>query len=669
MPQFGMKNLGLKFPGAKLPPWPWCGVAHVRGEERDEHMAVIADNGNASLPLAPRKSKGNAVKVVPSESVIRLVTKSADFPALVKAVQTINTEAIIPPPPELRLPQKHFESGSKLQSRILPELKTFQPSPLPKRAKPLKKDSQGSERSVRAPPQLARFYGSIASSLSAFDTAQCETSNWVQKYAPASATEVLQPGQEAFMLRDWLQALTVQSVDTGSTESEKPKAGSKAKGAGARTKKRRKKLDGFIVSSEDEDDELYELSDEDDNWAPSGWRGILRKTVVRSGTLSRGKDADKTANTLVISGPHGCGKTAAVYAVAKELDFEVFEINPSSRRSGKDVLEKIGDMTRNHHVQQHQSASTPDDQDNAAEDDTTKDIKSGKQSTMNAFFKSKSAKPKPKQSAKTSAKSQPSEPKKEAAKTQRQSLILLEEVDILYEEDKQFWNTVVGLMAQSKRPFIMTCNDETLVPLNTLRLHGIFRLTPPPTDLAVDRLILVAANEGHALTRRSVAQLYESRNRDLRAATMDLQYWCQIGVGDRRGGFDWFYPRWPKGVDLDENQEVVRVISQDTYQPGMNLLGRDRISDPKLSPRLVEEEVLHQAWELWGLDIGRWQDSPGLESWAERMGPAIATPADRLGMLDAYDSLAEAMSAADVCSSKAFATFKEVSCSCFLCVS
>ncbi|KAK3301675.1 uncharacterized protein B0T15DRAFT_320928 [Chaetomium strumarium] len=657
MPQFGVKNLGLKFPGAKLPPWPWHDVAHTRG---DGHIALLADTDTTSLPLASRKSKGNAVKVPPNESVVSLATKSAEFPAMVKAVQNINTEEIIPPPPELRLPQKHFESGSKLQARILPELKTFQPTPLSKRANPLEKDVQGGERGVRAPSQLARLFGSIASSLSAFDTAQCETSNWVQKYAPASAIEVLQPGQEAFMLRDWLRALMVQSVDTGSTESEKPKAGSKAKGAGAGKKKRRKKLDGFIVSSEDEEDELYELSDEDDNWAPSGWRGILRKTVVQSGSLSRGRDADKSANTLVISGPHGCGKTAAVYAVAKELDFEVFEINPSSRRSGKDVLEKIGDMTRNHHVQQHQSASPPDDQDTAAEDDTTKDIKSGKQPTMSAFFKPKSGKPKPKQLTKTSAKAQPSsEVKKEAAKTQRQSLILLEEVDILYEEDKQFWSTVLGLISQSKRPFIMTCNDETLVPLNTLRLHGIFRLSPPPTDLAVDRLILIAANEGHALTRDSVEQLYESRNRDLRAATMDLQYWCQIGVGDRRGGFDWFYPRWPKGVDLDENNEVVRVISQDTYQPGMNLLGRDRLSDPQLSPRLVEEEVLHQAWESWGLDIGHWQDSTGLDSWAEHIRPEVTTPADRLGVLEAYDSLAEAMSAADVCSSKAFAAFKE----------
>src|SRR5262249_18394919 len=157
----------------------------------------------------------------------------------------------------------------------------------------------------------------------------------------------------------------------------------------------------------------------------------------------------KTANTLIISGPHGCGKTAAVYAVAKELDFEVFEINPSSRRSGKDVLEKIGDMTRNHHVRQHQSANASDGQDAAGEDVVPQGTTSGKQPTMNAFFKAKTTATKAQQAAKPASKSaaKPAakpgaknlqgEPKKEPTKTQRQSLILIEEADILYEEDKQ----------------------------------------------------------------------------------------------------------------------------------------------------------------------------------------------------------------------------------------
>ncbi|KAL2195455.1 hypothetical protein P885DRAFT_40797 [Corynascus similis CBS 632.67] len=628
MPQFGIKSLGLKFPGAKLPAWPWQGMVHIRGGV--DELPSFRDQ---TLPVPFRKSKGNAIKMVPNESVISILADSLELPVVAEAVRNINTDEFIPPPPELRLPQKHFESGSKLQSRVLPELRTFRSSITSQQLAPATASVNGKDGSMGAPPQLARLFSRISSSLSAFDMSQCETANWVQKYAPISAIEVLQPERETFFLRDWLQALMVQSVDTGSTEPDKSRAGPKTKPTIAGKKKRRKKLDGFIVSSEDEGYEWYDLSEEDNDWAPSGSRGILRKTVMRSSNRAKSRDGDKTANALVISGPQGCGKTAAVYAVAKELDFEVFEINASSRRSGKDVLEKIGDMTRNHHVQQHQSSGTPNNEEDAANDDTTRDIKSGKQSTMKAFFEAKLKGPKAKQ-----GKSLENEVKKESTKSQRQSLILLEE---------------------AKRPFIMTCNDETLVPLHTLTLHGIFRLSTPPRDLAVDRLLLIAANEGHALSRQPVEQLYDSRCGDLRAATMDLQYWCQIGVGDRKGGLDWFYPRWPKGVDLDENREVIRVVSQDTYRLGMNLLGRDPITDTRLSSRLIEEEILRQVREFWDLDAGHWQDTPEFTSWAQGLGPDPNTPTGRLPALEAYDDLAAAMSVADICSSKSFAAFKE----------
>ncbi|KAK0704609.1 hypothetical protein B0H67DRAFT_353635 [Lasiosphaeris hirsuta] len=654
LPQFGVKNSGLKFAGSKVAAWPWKDIVHIRGD-----VPTVTDAVEIAPLLPLRKSKGRMVKVSVSESVVQLAIQALDIPTIVEAVRNVDTDDFLPPPPELRLPQKHFESGKKLQARILPQLEIFHPPLATKKLVQRKQTASTQNSELHPPPQLVHLFDSISSGLSAFDRSQCETANWAQKYAPTCAIEVLQNGREAFLMRDWLQALMVQSVDTG--ETEKAKSGAKGKATGPGKKKRRKKLDGFVVSSEDEEYELLEPSDEEADWTPSGIRGVVKKTVVRSGDLSRPKDGAKIANTLVISGPHGCGKTAAVYAVAKELGFEVFEINASSRRSGKDVMEKIGDMTRNHLVQQHQSP-LPDGQElSAAEDEVAKDLKSGKQSTMVSFFKPKAVAKPVKKSAKVTSPKEQNESKKELSKNQRQSLILLEEVDILYEEDKQFWATVTNLIVQSKRPFVMTCNDETLLPLHTLRLHGIFRLNPPPRELAVDRLILVAANEGHALTRQAVETLYESRHQDLRATTMDLQYWCQMGVGDRRGGFDWFYPRWPKGIDLDENQDVVRVVSQDTYSPGMNWLGRDSIIESKVHSRLIEEDLLHQSWESWGLDIGHWQDSDGFSSWATGVESVAVTPQSRLKALEAFDGFAEAMSMADICARGSFAASEQES--------
>lgn len=40
-------------------------------------------------------------------------------------------------------------------------------------------------------------------------------------------------------------------------------------------------------------------------------------------------------NTVIIGGPSGSGKTAAVYAVCNQLEFNVIELNASSKRTGK----------------------------------------------------------------------------------------------------------------------------------------------------------------------------------------------------------------------------------------------------------------------------------------------------------------------------------------------
>lgn len=613
LPQFGVRSLGLKTPGARLPAWPPKDMVHIRGGDD----ALI--QREVGLQPTARKSKGNTTHVTSEEMVLTKFASELRIAETVDAVRNINTDTFLPPPPELRLPRKHFESGVKLQKRVLGEVKNA------------------------GHPALALLRAALVSSLSAFDKYQCESICWAQKYTPKSAAEVLQLGKDPFLLRDWLQALKVQSVDTGEVKPKPVKPPKK--------KRKKNKLDAFIVDSDEEANGMDEVSDPEEDWSPDR-RGV-KKTVIRAGdTLARDSGTStRLTNAVVISGPHGCGKTSVVYAVAKELDFEVFEISPGSRRSGKDILEKIGDMTRNHLVQHRQSDAPAADID---EEEVAEDIKSGKQATMNSFFKTKTA-PQPGRPKKQAKKEVPqpvrSEPKKLHSKTQKQSLILLDEVDILYEEDKQFWTTVTSLIAQSKRPFIMTCNDEDLVPLQALSLHGIFRFSAPPPDLAVDRLLMIAACEGHALRRDAIEALYAARQQDLRACLMDLNYWCQIAVGDQRGGLDWFYPRWPKGCDIDQYGNTVRVVSQDTYVEGMGWLAHDVVGHEADEGR-CEEELLQEARDFWHLDMGNWHESRDLTSWATN--PNVAAQ-DRLASLDSYESFAEAMSVADLSSAMAFA--------------
>lgn len=52
------------------------------------------------------------------------------------------------------------------------------------------------------------------------------------------------------------------------------------------------------------------------------------------------------------------------------------------------------------------------------------------------------------------------EPNVHGEKHVRQSLILIDEVDILFGEEYTFWPAVISLIAESRRPVILTCNGE-----------------------------------------------------------------------------------------------------------------------------------------------------------------------------------------------------------------
>ncbi|KAI0103831.1 hypothetical protein GGR51DRAFT_243820 [Nemania sp. FL0031] len=627
LPTLALKKGGLKIPGAQYPAWPWRDVVHVR-DNLPPIPVSSAESESILLNSRGRKAKGHQIRIAEHENILHTSASKLGIRQLVDDLRLTNDEEFRPIAPLIRIPIKHFESGPRLQARVFKELRTLK-----------------GNVSLKTHPAIMHAYNSIATTLSAFDTSTCESIAWAQKYAPTSAGRVLQNGREAELLRDWLQTLKVQAVDTGASDNApKPKTTS-----GPRKKRRHKKLEGFIVSSDEESNEMDEISDDESHWLVNGNLGDMKKTVVRSGgTAERGGKLNRLTNAVLLSGPHGCGKSATVYAIAKELDFEVFEINSGSRRSGRDILERVGDMTRNHLVNHQQKEESR--ADGTTDDEVVKDLKSGKQGMMTSFFKPKSSQQKkePQKMDQTPGAPVSVLQEKKPNRDQKQSLLLLEEVDVLYEEDKQFWATVISMMAQSKRPFIMTCNNESVVPLQNLKLHGIFRFSPPPLDLAVDMLLLIAANEGHALERCGVEALYESRGYDLRAAITELNYWCQIGVGDLRGGFDWFYPRWPKGSDVDQEGRTIRVVSQNTYHAGMGWINRDLAPTGSSLPS-IDLDLYREAWDHWGVDISDHHEVEGPLAWVEKAAEQASSRAARLALMQSVEAFAESMSESDIC--------------------
>ncbi|KAL5527587.1 hypothetical protein ACEPAG_6388 [Sanghuangporus baumii] len=303
----------------------------------------------------------------------------------------------------------------------------------------------------------------------------------------------------------------------------------------------------------------------------------------------------RLTNVILLVGPTGSGKTATVYACAEELGWEVFEVYPGiGKRNGTSLVSLVGDVGKNHIVNRSSRGMSSTREKHVPGSSTPTEIslgsKQGKQQAASKAFApffvqdrkdlsrdascgaSKSdyedsdshrheAPQSPRSaSARASLDSgiahgrlhTPSENLDSRRISAQQSIILLEEVDILFGEDVNFWPTVVALIRESRRPIIMTCNDSSLVPSDILPLQTILSFDPCPSDLAISYLRCMALTEGYAASETHVKSLY-GRNfhldvldihsdlvrsstcptspPDLRQAINSLQFLCRASQG------------------------------------------------------------------------------------------------------------------------------------------
>ncbi|KAH7384260.1 hypothetical protein DE146DRAFT_727584 [Phaeosphaeria sp. MPI-PUGE-AT-0046c] len=592
---------------------------------RDRSPPPVPSFGSLGRSRAPKHSGQH--DAIDEEDIISRLAK--DVAGLI-STQRRQVQLDFSPPGDVRLPTRLLTTGHEIQQRVCEQLQ----------AKNLLPHERSSNHNA-AHPAVTSLFADIEHILTPFDQGRCEAQTWVQKYSPKCAAHVLNAGSEAEVLKDWLQSLTVMAVGGAQTAIKVDPADAKR----PPKKKRKKDFDDFIVSDDEDDGE---------DMVPIPEKGdAVHTTSYRIPRWTRNK------NVVVISGPHGCGKSATIYAVAKELDFEVFEINSGTRRSGKDIQDKVGDMTGNHLVNHKRAeASTKQEQpnigdDEGEQDDTAmqKDIDSGRQGTMTAFFKARpTTKVGSKENSKTQAAQVHTKPKAAAqatltnlesqSKSQKQSLILFEEADILFEEDQQFWVQVAKLAAHSKRPIVITCNDERQIPLQDLPLAAVLRLDQPPIDLATDYLLVLAGREGHVIDRHAVSNLYKAKGYDLRSSITELNFWCQMSVGDKKGGLEWLYQRWPPGKDVDTQGRLLRVASEGTYQSGMGWLSHNLFESGSNAAFDKEEELLNQLWVDWDVSPADWEMSASPINLSDQ-------PSDLIS-LERVDAFADALSAADV---------------------
>ena len=387
-------------------------------------------------------------------------------------------------------------------------------------------------------PHEHRLRPALSSARFKYDVALRSDLNpmWVDKYRPRRAGEVLGNEEHATYIRDWLLALELtlsSSRDTASGKGKgkrtllKGRAGDKAD----RKRGKRRKLsksgydhDWVVADGEEEEEEEVDYDDDDEDT----FLASLAQSTSRSSSPMKlsaryssvpplpipstpfpsmrpseppeeelytppktFNPSEPLTNVLLLMGPPGAGKTAAVYACAEELGWEVFEMNPGMGKRSASVLTNLLDgVGRNHTlkggVKETMGGSAIGKKRGLLEMMLGAKSKSAmKGSRGNEIVVVDSSDP-PEPHSDAMDIEDPTSPSPlfqpqaridkfpgpSASKAVNQSIILLEEADILFQGEGGFWGAVMDIIRDSRRPIIMTCNGTVL--LTVLPSFGLF---------------------------------------------------------------------------------------------------------------------------------------------------------------------------------------------------
>ncbi|NWH35230.1 ATAD5 protein, partial [Chloropsis hardwickii] len=393
-----------------------------------------------------------------------------------------------------------------------------------------RKQLEGTETEMRArtqkPDSVTEDTGCL-SDPSALLGVEKEDMLWTEKYQPQDSSELVGNKKEIERLHSWLKEW-------------KKRADLEEK----RNQKREKE-------DKEQEDSLGSLDFKDS-----------KSDIEEETTL---------CNTVLITGPPGVGKTAAVYACAQELGFKIFEVNASCQRSGRQILSQLKEATQSHQVDKKGvNAHKPCFFNSCSTTKSPKKMYSPKKvisprkpplspkgaglkrslpsKTLANYFKI-SAKHKGIDGEATSEEKHGGntqnslEVKKDAqiksinkegggdhSRKSATSLILFEEVDIIFDEDVGFLSAIKTFMATAKRPVILTTNDPTF----SLMFDGYFEeinFKTPSLINSVSYLQALCLAENLRTDVKDLAALLTTNNCDIRQSVLYLQFWVRSGGG------------------------------------------------------------------------------------------------------------------------------------------
>ncbi|GAA6041615.1 hypothetical protein JCM8097_007769 [Rhodosporidiobolus ruineniae] len=446
---------------------------------------------------------------------------------------------------------------------------------------------------------------------------------WAVKYGPQSADEVLGETSQtsARHLRDWLEELKVQTA----AEDAKAKKRRRPVNRGlSKPKKKKKKGNGFIASDDDEEEEAYANMSgyyDLDDYPPSDSDDEVAALLGSAASRTPSAVFPTLTNLLLLTGPHGSGKTSTVHAVARELGYEVFEVWPGrGKRRAQDLERYVGDVGKNHVV-----SGSPRKRPGGAGGD------------LFSMFKKQGAAKEDGEKWKGKERAEESD-EVLGVKGPTQSLILFDEVDVLYAQELDFWQGVVALAKDSRRPIVMTCSDDSQIPFDDLGLQQVqlsssssaplalsLPFAAPPASLAVPYLSLVALLEGHLLPASALTALYESYS----PAPPYPSYLCQSQPGERA---------LPHPLSVGYANSRTPDLRRAVVQLQAELQWRGGAED---GSKKKEGET---RWQVGGLRVPKSEEEAEGE---EDAPPVVAPGAVELDPLERAVLAAEALSAVD----------------------
>ncbi|CAN6320592.1 unnamed protein product [Urochloa humidicola] len=238
-------------------------------------------------------------------------------------------------------------------------------------------------------------------------------------------------------------------------------------------------------------------------------------------------DASDCENVLLITGPVGCGKSAAVFACAREQGFNVIEVNTSDMRNGSYVRQKFEEATKSHGLEKWSQEEVINPlRDDSLDPDTGTPDRTEYQQTVFCDATTRVAIDCDQQKSPlgyySGSKVSDEAPKQVVNKT----LILFEDVDTVFDEDRGFISTILKMAETTKWPIILTSNRKD-PSLPNLLDQLVLDFKYPSTSELLSHVTMICKSEGLDITVPQLKHVVDICLGDIRRTVMLLQFWYQ----------------------------------------------------------------------------------------------------------------------------------------------